>query len=340
MERHRREQEIRRKRNALSLEEINDQLTKLQFKVSALREEKHQLFTQLKKVCSEDEERKKQNSNRAADLLAQQQQQQALQSQNQLIGHPLTGYPYLPGTLIPAISRPVDQYHRSLTSAPVTSAPLPVAHTATHAANGTVSVPGKQVSHKRRYAGSPLPVPSSRPPQSQSHQPQTSSFSSISNPSAGSGSHTYNKNAITPSQSVPSESFPLSSCPLLTDPNDVTFITETTGAPAVYPYYFGAPVPTTRAFDAKGNQCFVAVPVSESAHREMLEQHYQQQMRNMSSHPNAGSSVMPIPVPGVKTGGISTGFPVQRPGSSPAINPASRDMKSDPQHGLSYPRYF
>ena len=324
MERHRREQEMKRKRNALSLEEINDQLTKLQFKVSSLREEKHQLFTQLKKVCSEDDERKKQNSNRGAELLAQ---QQALQSHNQLMGHPLTGYSYLPGALM---TRPPDPYHR--TSVPVTSSALSVPHGAAHlpaAANGTVGH-GKAGSQKRRYAGSPLPVPSSRPLQSHPHQPHTSSFSSISNPSVGSLSY---KSAIT-AQSVPSESH--SAC-LLADSK--CFPAETSGAPAGYPFYFGAQVPTTMAYDSKGNQCYVAVPVSESAHREMLEQHYQQQMRNMGSHPNAGSSVMPIQVASVKPGGISTGFPVPRPGSSPAMNPVSRDLKSDP-HGRPYPRYF
>ena len=98
------------------------------------------------------------------------------------------------------------------------------------------------------------------------------------------------------------------------------------------------------AFDAKGGQCYVAVPVSmaEVAHREMMEQHYQQQLRTigMSGLPPSSSAVMPIQVSGVKTGGISTGFPSQRSGSvsSPSLNPSPRDMKADP-HGRMYPRY-
>lgn len=341
MERHRREQEMKRKRNALSLEEINDQLTKLQVKVKALREEKHQFFQQLKKVCSEDDERKKQNSARGAELLAQQQQQLqqqqqqhhhqqqqqqqqqalALQSQNQLLTHQMPGYPYLPGALV---TRPADPYHRPMPGIPVTSSVLSVPHSSSHiqVANGSVAGQGKPPPSLKRRHGSPLPVPSSRPPQS--HHPQTSSFSAINNPSV---SIPY-KGPVA-SQSAPSEYKVRTSSSLLMS----CISAETTVAG--YPFYFGAQVPTTMAFDAKGNQCYVAVPVSESAHREMLEHHYQQirHMNPMTS--NSG----PIQMSSMKPGGISTGFPVQRSGSvsSPSLTP--RDMKNDP-HSRPYPRYY
>lgn len=106
MERHRREQELKRKRDALSLQEIKDQLVKLEVRLKQLKEEKHELFLQLKKVLNEDETRKKQ---RESELLAAQQQayaaqqviaarQQQVMSQNQPqvpTHHPFPGYPYL-----------------------------------------------------------------------------------------------------------------------------------------------------------------------------------------------------------------------------------------------------
>ena len=211
MERHRREQEIKRKRNALSLEEINDQLTKLQVKVKALNEEKHHFYQQLKKVCSEDDERKKQNSVRAgAELLQaqqqaqqqqqlqqqqqqqqhhhhqqQQQQQQHSQLQHQNASptvHSIPGYPYLSSGLI---SRPLDPYHRSLPSSslPVSSSLMPAAPSPqTVMGNGSLGGHGKVPSLKRRHEGSPLPAPSPRPPQ----PPHPSSSGAGSGGSSGS----------------------------------------------------------------------------------------------------------------------------------------------------------
>ena len=52
-ERLRREQELKRKKDAMTLEEIKDQLNKLETKLKDMRKEKTDLFSQLKKVLNE-----------------------------------------------------------------------------------------------------------------------------------------------------------------------------------------------------------------------------------------------------------------------------------------------
>lgn len=58
VERLHREQEIKRKQNAMTLEEIRDQLAQLEKKLQALRSEKHDMFLCLKRVINEDDKRK------------------------------------------------------------------------------------------------------------------------------------------------------------------------------------------------------------------------------------------------------------------------------------------
>lgn len=77
MERHRREQELKRKRDALSLEEIKDHLTKYEERLKQLKDEKHETFSALKKLINEDEMRKRRESEQIA------QQQAAAQAQVQ-----------------------------------------------------------------------------------------------------------------------------------------------------------------------------------------------------------------------------------------------------------------
>lgn len=77
-ERHRREQELKRKRDATTLEDIKDQLSKLEARLKELKEEKHELFLQLKKVLNEDEIRKRQKE---SEIMAA---HQALQAQQQI----------------------------------------------------------------------------------------------------------------------------------------------------------------------------------------------------------------------------------------------------------------
>lgn len=70
IERIRREQEHKRKQDAMTLEEIKDQLGQLEHKLTELKEEKHQLFLQLKKVLHEDENRKRAQVKEANEMVA------------------------------------------------------------------------------------------------------------------------------------------------------------------------------------------------------------------------------------------------------------------------------
>ncbi|KYO30470.1 G protein pathway suppressor 2 isoform A [Alligator mississippiensis] len=72
------EQERRRKKEMeerMSLEETREQILKLQEKLSALQEEKHQLFLQLKKVLHEEEKRRRKEQSDMTTLTAAAYQQ-------------------------------------------------------------------------------------------------------------------------------------------------------------------------------------------------------------------------------------------------------------------------
>ncbi|KAL1415773.1 hypothetical protein MTO96_028909 [Rhipicephalus appendiculatus] len=58
-ERVRRERELKRRQDAMTLEEIRDQVQQSEKKLATLKDEKHQLFMQLKKVLHEDDTRKR-----------------------------------------------------------------------------------------------------------------------------------------------------------------------------------------------------------------------------------------------------------------------------------------
>ena len=55
-----REIRAREQQNVMSLEETKEQITQFEHKLSELKEEKHQLFLELKKVLNEDDNRRKQ----------------------------------------------------------------------------------------------------------------------------------------------------------------------------------------------------------------------------------------------------------------------------------------
>ncbi|KAH7936565.1 hypothetical protein HPB49_001419 [Dermacentor silvarum] len=55
----RRELELKRRQDAMTLQEIRDQVQQSEKKLVSLKEEKHQLFMQLKKVLNEESTRKR-----------------------------------------------------------------------------------------------------------------------------------------------------------------------------------------------------------------------------------------------------------------------------------------
>lgn len=77
-ERRRKEREARERQDVMTLGETREQITKLDQKLTELRNQKQQLFLQLKKVLNEDENRKKQQQQKDSELFAM----QAMQAQN------------------------------------------------------------------------------------------------------------------------------------------------------------------------------------------------------------------------------------------------------------------
>lgn len=59
-ERLRKEREAREQQNVMTLGETREQISQLEIKLTQLKEEKHQLFLQLKKVLNEDDNRRRQ----------------------------------------------------------------------------------------------------------------------------------------------------------------------------------------------------------------------------------------------------------------------------------------
>lgn len=58
--RQRKERELREQQDVMTLGETREQITQLETKLQHFKEEKHQLFLQLKKVLNEDDNRRRQ----------------------------------------------------------------------------------------------------------------------------------------------------------------------------------------------------------------------------------------------------------------------------------------
>jgi G protein pathway suppressor 2 len=63
-ERLRKEREAREQQDVMTLGETREQISQLETKLQKLKEEKHQLFLQLKKVLNEDDNRRRQKENK------------------------------------------------------------------------------------------------------------------------------------------------------------------------------------------------------------------------------------------------------------------------------------
>ena len=165
-ERHRREQELKRKRDAMTLEDIKDQLQKLEIKLKELKEEKHELFLQLKRVLNEDEVRK-----RVREKEAEMAAQQAMSL------HSFHSY-YMPSTTMiqPANCQP-NLYHRiapinasmfptvvgnkmtAATLPPQISNPSSTSVTTISRTSSPASIALKKLPTKRLHEKSPSPSP-------------------------------------------------------------------------------------------------------------------------------------------------------------------------------------
>ncbi|XP_065284637.1 ezrin-like [Dermacentor albipictus] len=93
-ERRRGERELKRRQDEMTLEEVREELQQMEKKLAALKEEKHKLFVQLKKVLQEDDARKRALEKKADKMAAldrhyrQQQPQNAATKQHVAAGTP------------------------------------------------------------------------------------------------------------------------------------------------------------------------------------------------------------------------------------------------------------
>ncbi|XP_054712397.1 G protein pathway suppressor 2-like [Uloborus diversus] len=71
VERLRREQEMKRKQNAMTLEEIREQIAELEKKLNDLKMEKHNLFLYLKRVLNNEEDKRRSEEDKEASELLQ-----------------------------------------------------------------------------------------------------------------------------------------------------------------------------------------------------------------------------------------------------------------------------
>ncbi|GBL92405.1 hypothetical protein AVEN_174698-1 [Araneus ventricosus] len=85
VERLQREQEMKRKQNAMTLEEIKEELAQLEKKLVVLREEKHEMFLYFKRVLNDDDKRRNEEEKEANELM---QMSHHYQNQNVPVGAP------------------------------------------------------------------------------------------------------------------------------------------------------------------------------------------------------------------------------------------------------------
>ncbi|KAH0812138.1 hypothetical protein GEV33_010653 [Tenebrio molitor] len=106
-ERLRKEREAREQQDVMTLGETREQISQLETKLQKLKEEKHQLFLQLKKVLNEDDNRRRQKENN--DVLAIQTLQTGLVHQQLYISQNVprnASVPQQQGTFKTAVKRP------------------------------------------------------------------------------------------------------------------------------------------------------------------------------------------------------------------------------------------
>lgn len=137
-ERQRKEREATEQQQVMSLGETREQITQLELKLTQLRDEKHQLFLQLKKVLNEDDNRRRQLKE---DVISDMFKIQTLPSA------PLVSQLFLPQTM----PRPMaPQNFKSTSKRPRTPSPPP-----------TVPV---SIYHQTYYKSQNIPNTSYQPP--------------------------------------------------------------------------------------------------------------------------------------------------------------------------------
>lgn len=303
-ERLRREQELKRKKDAMTLEEIKDQLNKLETKLKDMRKEKTELFSQLKKVLNEGPAVRKKPREREPELTGPQ---------------PLNNHVYHPYFISTSM----------MSAASVANCQPPMYHR-----NPTLNVPMSPIVSNSNFMSQQATNHTQVVPVSMYSVPGVTSSpaNSLKRPMQRS----YEKSPSPPG--VPYTGI----LPVYKNPMSYTPALPRTTQSGSYLYYPQG-TPSQIACDVKGNPYHIfpsGGPFStenqqiEAAEYEAskLRYDYQQQIRAQAlvgpPHPST-SSLIPIQTGPTKPGGISTGFPVQRVSGStsgPSSGPG-RDVR-------------
>ncbi|RWS04614.1 G protein pathway suppressor 2-like protein [Dinothrombium tinctorium] len=301
LERHRREQELKRKRDATTLEDIKDQLSKLDVRLKELREEKHELFLQLKKVLNEDETRKRQKE---SELMSA-HQVFAMQSQPISTYHPY----YIPTTLMGTNRQQPSLYQRPTVSA------VPVVSSLT---NTSQSINTQQTIPISAHSNS-SPVTAKRTPMKRPHERTPSP-----------------PPAVPYSGVLPVYKSPMSYTPSVPKANSGHYqLYYPPGAPQVAYDAKGNP------YHILSGAAFPAESQAIEPNEYDASKYYQQfRGVNPLVPSGVASSIIPIQSSQTKPGGITSGFPVQRLTGPTNVAPSSSAPRDVRDANRQYHRYY
>ncbi|KAK0089194.1 hypothetical protein PV325_008506 [Microctonus aethiopoides] len=313
-ERQRKERERQQKQDVMTLGETRDQISNLETELSQLKDEKHQLFLQLKKVLNEDDNRRRQLTKEASvcsDVLTA----VSNYTTGTNVGHPQLFLPLPTRSPLYKVSTAVTPTH---TLMPNVNGPLKRAH--------SPSPPPPTSSYHTVYGYKP-------PPPMQNYNPPSTKSDEAARRSGDSRAVLWNKNNQYPpssfystpgSQNVYSYSAPTSQSSREVDQAKSVYLS---GNRTALPHQGAAYVTTLHSLDHK-------TPYAE-------DKFY----LRPGSHVTVHGGAIPIQQPpqGAKTGSITSGYPVRAPQppsgpypppgtyvSSPAPNIPGRLLYSQP----------
>ncbi|XP_043272290.1 G protein pathway suppressor 2 isoform X2 [Venturia canescens] len=296
-ERQRKERERQQKQDVMTLGETREQISNLENELSQLKDEKHQLFLQLKKVLNEDDNRRRQ-----------------LIKETSVCSEVLTAVGGYPGTGMSVV-------HPQLFLPLPTRSPLykVAAATPTHTLMPTVNGP-----MKRAHTPSPPPVASSYhanysykpPPSIPTYNPPPPKSEDAARRSGDNRAVLWNKN----------NQYPPSSFYSSPSQNVYSYTTQSS-QPSREPEP-GKPVYLSgNRATISGHQAGTITPFSryENIHTIDHKNAYPEEKYYLrpSSHVTVHGGAIPIQQPpqGAKTGGITSGYPVRAPQPPPTGPP-------------------
>ncbi|XP_017757507.1 PREDICTED: G protein pathway suppressor 2 isoform X2 [Eufriesea mexicana] len=284
-ERQRKERERQQKQDVMTLGETREQISNLENELSQLKDEKHQLFLQLKKVLNEDDNRRRQlikESNVGPEVLT------------------AVGYPGTSSRVVhPQLFLPLPR-----SSSPLYKVAVAPTHTLLPTRTHSPSPPPTASPYHAGYGYKPTPsIPSYNPPPSKSEE--------AARRSGDSRAVLWNKNnqystsnfySAPTGQSVYSYSAPTSQPSREPEPTKSVYLTANRATLSTHQTAY---VTNLHSLDHKG------------AYAE--DKFYSRPNSHVTIH--GGAIPIQQPPQGAKTGGITSGYPVRAPQPPPAPYP-------------------